>query len=86
MTLHLNGTHGTAKAVKTKKPKMTLHRGRTWDVTTITINDEKVDMHFDSTWGSRGYFEQEGTWYSIDLYELAVATEYAYELRTGEQR
>ena len=52
-------------AIKTKEPKMTLHRGRTWDTIGRTQEGEKIKA--DTTWGFWGYFERDGQWYKFHL-------------------
>lgn len=52
---------------KTKKPKMSSHRGRTWDCVVITIDGDIVDFHLDTTWGQYVYFVWEGDWYKMRM-------------------
>lgn len=54
---------------KTRKPKMTDHRGRTWDYCRVVLPDGKmIDGYFDTSWGTRFYFEHEGVWRSGDIH------------------
>lgn len=55
------------KAYKTKTPKMTSHRGRTWDIIGRTDKDEKI--YADTTWGFCGYFLRDGQCYKFSLFE-----------------
>lgn len=53
------------------KPKMTWHRGRTWDiVTSIIINDKITNIHLDTTWGKYGYLQIENFWYKINIVDI----------------
>ena len=61
------------KCIKTKQPKFSNHRGRTWDEVTIVLHynekSEKVSLYYDSTWGTYGYFFFQNQWYKINLIE-----------------
>lgn len=68
------------KAIKTKKPKMTPHKGRTWqlwaqidfeymDKDSVGIY-ENVWIWFDNTWGRWQYFELDDQWYKVDYLAL----------------
>jgi len=54
--------------LKTKKPLMTMHRGRTWDYGwNVFINGEMVKMWFDNSWGRMLYFEFNNQWYKMPM-------------------
>lgn len=49
---------------KTQKPRMSNHRGRTWDCFNLVLPDgTKTDAHLDTTWGDFFYFVHEGQWF-----------------------
>jgi hypothetical protein len=58
------------KAYKTKQPKMTNHRGRTWDEITIVIDGEEVKTYLDTTWGWYFYVEYKGEWHKFPVGEF----------------
>ncbi len=66
-------TGETYRMTKTKRPKMSQHRGRTWDRDSIIINGESQDVWRDFTWGSCNYINLDGGWYrfSIDATDFA---------------
>lgn len=70
------GEWDKVQAIKVQKPKMSSHRGRTWDHEYITIDGQKIKAHLDTTWGTRFYFELEGQWYSapIDAFDWMQLT------------
>ena len=48
-------------SVACNRPKMSEHRGRTWDYcTVIAIDDSKVDGYLDTSWGQWFYFKPFG--------------------------
>lgn len=48
-----------------KQPKMSSHRGRTWDHADLTLADgTKTKGYMDFTWGERFYWQENGRWYS----------------------
>lgn len=56
------------KATKTRKPKMTMHRGASWDIyCSLFADGQKVSVWLDTTRGWYGYFEYEGGWYKVAL-------------------
>lgn len=57
----------TYSMVKTRKPKMTCHRGRTWDQDRITLDGEDVYVWRDFTWGSFNYIEIDGQWFKFTI-------------------
>ena len=58
--------HGVKLARKVKRPKMSMHFGRTWDHCTVILGSgESIRAHIDYTWGSNAYFEFEGNWYAV---------------------
>lgn len=53
-------------------PRMTNHRGRTWDKWSLDLPDgERREALLDTTWGTRFYFVYDGQWYSgsIDAFK-----------------
>lgn len=51
-----------------KRPKMSNHRGRTWDQATVTLpGGEQVTCYTDTTWGARFYFPFGDRWYSAPV-------------------
>ena len=56
-----------AKAVP--QPKFAYHRGRTWDVRSVSIDGEKLDFHYDSSWGRAFYFRYNGRWYTAPVFD-----------------
>lgn len=50
---------------KTKKPKFSMHRGRTWDSIEGSIDKIKITIHLDTTWSRYCYFEYMNNWYKI---------------------
>lgn len=57
--------------VKTKAPRMTTHRGRTWDTCYVTMPDGgKGRGWFDTTWGSRFYVQHDGRWFAGRIAEF----------------
>jgi hypothetical protein len=66
--VQLYDTHKKAFSVrKTKKPKFSNHRGRTWDSVYKHIDGEKVTFWFDSTWGHNFYFCHNEQWYVTSI-------------------
>ncbi|MDD5353048.1 MAG: hypothetical protein PHS93_07815 [Candidatus Omnitrophica bacterium] len=54
--------------IKTNRPKMSEHRGRTWDYEERDISGyERIKVWFDSTWGLYGYFEICGQWWKTKI-------------------
>lgn len=54
--------------IKCHKPKMTDHRGRTWDTMPIILPDgTKTDGYLDTTWGYYIYFVIDNQWYKVSL-------------------
>lgn len=44
--------------------------GRTWDIIgELKINESKITLHADTTWGTKAYFCINQKWYSLDLIE-----------------
>ncbi len=70
---------------KTKRPRMTNHRGRTWDCGTVVLHDgTTLHAHLDTSWGTRFYFVIDGQWYvaPIARYEQpGMARELIFDLR-----
>ncbi len=54
-------------ATKCKRPKMSEHRGRTWDHGHIAIDNEEKTVYLDTTWGFYCYFCENGQWYKIKM-------------------
>lgn len=52
---------------KCKKPKMTDHRGRTWDHGYIWIDGEKIKVWLDTTWGDYLYFIYKDEWRKVRM-------------------
>jgi len=72
---------------KTERPKMTDHRGRTWDVGDLTLPDGRVILaHLDTTWGWYFYFEVDGVWRKakIDDFDASVGMSLKFDLRDRE--
>lgn len=67
----------------TPKPKMSWHKGRTWDiVTSIIIDKVEIKIHLETTWGKYGYFNLEEKWYkipAIDVDRLGYKKEFFIE-------
>lgn len=53
--------------IKTRKPKMSEHRGRTWDTDRIVLDGEIVWVWRDFTWGSYNYFLFQCEWYKFTV-------------------
>lgn len=66
VTVNLVGEYKRiVNAFKTRRPKMTSHRGRTWDYVGRTENG--IDVLMDTTWGAYGYFKDaNGQWYKFN--------------------
>lgn len=53
---------------KCKKPKMSDHRGRTWDTGKLIINEKETKVWLDTTWGEYIYFQIESNWYKVRMF------------------
>lgn len=63
------------------KPKMTWHRGRTWDYGILIINDKEVKTWGDTTWGRNIYFSLNGKWYTLPMFsEMFKVPEYDFDI------
>lgn len=58
------------KIKNTKKPKMRNVNGRTWDVEIAKMDGKEKHLYLDTTWGSRFYVENDGKWYSGEVWDL----------------
>jgi len=59
----------------TTRPKLSSHRGRTWDTAKAIVNNTPTYFHYDSTWGHNFYFQVNEKWYSIpviDNYDILM--------------
>ncbi|MFA5488815.1 MAG: hypothetical protein WC284_06300 [Candidimonas sp.] len=54
---------------KCRRPKMSHHRGRTWDVCiVIDVDGVEITGYMDTTWGECFYFSRDGIqWYRGDM-------------------
>lgn len=59
-----NINNSKVRVIKTKRPKFG-GKGRTWDSEYKTINNERVEVFLDTTWGSYAYFQKNGQWYKF---------------------
>ena len=62
--------NGFVKCTKTKKPKMSSHRGRTWLImnSIIVVDNEqpdKIELYM-NTWSSWYYFKVNNQWYKAN--------------------
>lgn len=77
------------KGVRTcPRPKMTNHRGRTWDYCSVTLPDgSKARGHLDTTWGFNVYFEgPDGKWRSAPTtWDVGHGFNMHIDLREGQQ-
>jgi hypothetical protein len=55
--------------VKSKRPRFSTHRGRTWDTGNVRINGVEYKVHLDTTWGEYIYFQygNENTWFKVKM-------------------
>jgi hypothetical protein len=58
--------------IKTKRPKMTEHRGRTWDTISVIINGVEQDMWLDTSWGDYGYIVLNNQWYKFKHMQIDI--------------
>lgn len=65
-------------------PKMTPHRGRSYDTFVNYINGEPVDMYLDTTWGDRYYFTYEGRKWTIPLLDAAQLKGHHFEIEDSK--
>jgi len=72
MRLFQRKTNKLVKAKNARQPKFSSHGGRSWDSFTIFIMNESVEVHLDTTWGHNGYFEWDGRWYSVNIWEIGA--------------
>lgn len=57
-----------AGITKSARPKMSNHRGRTWDQGRVTLpNGDEIACYYDTTWGTRFYFEIDAQWFVGDI-------------------
>lgn len=56
------------KAVLTKKPRFSHHRGRVWDEIECLLGGEKTSFWFDRSWGTSYYVRIEWVWYRIPFW------------------
>uniref|UniRef100_A0A6M3IE14 Uncharacterized protein n=1 Tax=viral metagenome TaxID=1070528 RepID=A0A6M3IE14_9ZZZZ len=54
------------KCKNAKRPKFSMHRGRTWDFMKGKIDNVDVKFHIDTTWSHYCYFEWKGKWYKVE--------------------
>ena len=67
-----------------KKPRMSMHFGRTWDVADgflPPVGEQPsvvVKCHLDTSWGTKFYFQHESVWYSgsIDQFKVGPILEF----------
>jgi hypothetical protein len=80
MKLYLNGITPVS-ADKVYKPKMSCHRGRTWDEGCVYIDGVKYAAFTDTTWGMNIYIQygSELNWYKIKLFS-SWDDEYQYDI------
>jgi len=62
------GVKAPVNIPKCKKPKMSDHRGRTWDVGKIIIDGVKTEVLLDTTWGEYLYFVYNNAWHKVRMY------------------
>ena len=75
MQVNINGT--LIKVTKTNKPKMSCHRGRTWDFIYITLNNiPRQKMWLDTTWGFYGYIIVDDLWYKFIFVDFTDILEF----------
>jgi len=52
----------------TRKPKMSDHKGATWDYIHIVLKDGKrIKGYLDTTWGNYVYFPLNGKWKKVGV-------------------
>jgi len=79
------------RAVNTKKPKFSSHRGKTWDFMECKVDNIKTKFHIDTTWSNYCYFEFKGVWYKIENTVYPEITRFTTkkcveDLNDGEKR
>lgn len=62
------------RAKKTPRPKFSRYNGRTWDRITLRHGDADLVVHYDTTWGKRGYFEVNGEWWVVPIMDFPFST------------
>lgn len=68
------------KVIKCHKPKMSDHRGRTWDsISVILPNGQQINGYLDTTWGHYVYFVMDNHWRKVSLDHFG--SEYKIDLR-----
>jgi hypothetical protein len=55
---------------KCKRPSFKSHRGRTWDSSSIFIDNREIKVYLDTTWGQYIYFQygKNLEWYKIKMW------------------
>lgn len=60
---------------KVRRPRMTNHRGRTWDTCYVKMPDGADGRGWlDTTWGTRFYVEHNGQWYAGQIAEFETTS------------
>ncbi len=71
------------KSTACSRPKMSCHRGRTWDTfTVIDAAGNKLDGHLDTTWGHYFYFRTSAdTWRKARVLDYLTGRELVADFR-----
>lgn len=72
------------RAIKTKRPKFSSHRGRTWDYEIKVINGIEIEFWLDTTWGFYFYFQWEDQWYKVLMLNFTDPLKYKEVLTIGK--
>jgi len=73
------------RLIKTRRPKFSNHRGRTWDCEIKVVNDIEVEFWLDTTWGFYFYFQWEDQWYKVLMLNFIDPLKYKETLTIGEK-
>ena len=77
----------TPGITKTSKPRMSLHRGRTWDSCTVVLLDgTEIKGYLDTTWGANFYFPHGAGWYRGKIDEFQTGGQYDNVFNLGKRR
>lgn len=70
------------KLIKTTQPKLSNHRGRTWDYCEVIINGNSYRGYLDTTWGKFVYLctEDKSEWYKFEM-SLALDTGKGHDIQ-----
>ncbi len=60
---------------RTKRPRMSYHRGATWDAQPRKIDGKDVDFYLETSWGRYSYFYFGSQWYKVDCDEIGWGDE-----------